>query len=149
MVQWIHLAIESLSSMPFIRRKCRWNSYIGIAFGRFYLFFALVFRHKSRRGRFQVKDKISPLQNERHHLPPIELCLVLVSGHNAPPSSLPCHTCGPFSSSSIEHLKHHWPPWNVVAIDCDFTCFVAYMNSKYSNDEENTHNHLSKKSKNR
>jgi hypothetical protein len=50
----------------------------------------------------------------RCYLPSIELCLALVSCHNAALLGLPCHTCGPFSSSSIEHFKHHEQPSNIT-----------------------------------
>ncbi len=51
----------------------------------------------------------------RCYLTPIELCRALVSCHNASSLGLPCHTCGPFSSLSIEHFKHCEPPSNITS----------------------------------
>jgi hypothetical protein len=60
--------------------------------------------------------------------PPIELYQVPILGRNATQPGLPCHTCEPLSSSSIEHLDHCRPPSNVIVVGEDFSYTVAKSN---------------------
>jgi hypothetical protein len=53
----------------------------------------------------------------RCYLPPIKFFPALVLGRNAPPLSLPCHTCRPLSSLFVEHFKHHWPPSLLTSLE--------------------------------
>jgi len=85
----------------------------------------------------------SPLVQQylpRCYLLSIQLWPTPALGHNAPPPSIPCHTCGPLSLPSLKHLisverYRYQPPWNSIVIDCNFTCSVACTNNKSSDDQ--------------
>lgn len=49
------------------------------------------------------------------------------AGLHAPPLEVPCRIGGPFSSPSIKHVKHHQPPWNAFAVNCNFDLFCTIV----------------------